>query len=177
MPTSFLDQIPLIVRLCQGLEPKSILDVGAGYGKFGVLLREYLDDWQGDLRLDAVEGWPDYLDRSKCDAYDRVWEEDWLHVGTRLAEDGVGYDLVIMIDVLEHWEMDRGRAAVHLARQVGGHVLISTPWEPAEQDAPYGNGYETHRSRWTRRDLRLLGGRYDDHSTSESLVVLLEGSR
>jgi len=62
MGTSDASNIPFVVAELQRLQPQSILDVGMGFGKWGVLAREYLDVWGGRcrpadwrLRLEGVE--------------------------------------------------------------------------------------------------------------------------
>lgn len=60
MPTSNLELAPRIVRLVETADPhRSILDVGPGYGKYGILLREYLN--RKPERLDAIEVEPSYV--------------------------------------------------------------------------------------------------------------------
>ena len=39
MPTSEYVQIPKVVEVIARLAPRTVLDVGAGYGKYGVLAR------------------------------------------------------------------------------------------------------------------------------------------
>lgn len=43
MPTSHPNQINEIIQIAELLRPASVLDVGVGYGKYGFLLREYLE--------------------------------------------------------------------------------------------------------------------------------------
>jgi len=54
MPTSEHWQIPWIVELIAREQPASVLDLGAGYGKYGVMTREYAVA----SRLDAVDANP-----------------------------------------------------------------------------------------------------------------------
>jgi hypothetical protein len=42
MPTSHPHQLNQIVELIMLTDPHSLLDVGIGFGKYGVLAREYL---------------------------------------------------------------------------------------------------------------------------------------
>ena len=66
MPSSAPDVIPAVVNLVWELAPRSILDIGAGNGKYGVLFRDYLEQRLLDIkdnlpvsrvaRVDAVEG-------------------------------------------------------------------------------------------------------------------------
>ena len=152
MPTSFPDHITRIVQFCIKAAPRSVLDVGAGYGKYGHLIREYCDKWPWSMTIDAVEPFPEYLKRIGCSAYDDVCEDDFLTA--RLLQK---YDLVLMIDVLEHFTRDDGERALAKALEFGHAVLVSTPRAPAEQGAEYGNEYERHRSVWTDHDLAAAG--------------------
>ena len=40
----------MVLNLVTEQKPKTILDVGIGYGKYGVLFREYLDIWNAWLK-------------------------------------------------------------------------------------------------------------------------------
>ena len=68
MPSSDPQTIPKVLKLVELLQPKSILDVGCGNGRYGFLFREKLDwDWgrlQRDswqTKIDAVEAEPGYI--------------------------------------------------------------------------------------------------------------------
>ncbi len=43
MPTSRFQVIPDILSLLQREQPRSILDVGVGFGKYGLLIRDILE--------------------------------------------------------------------------------------------------------------------------------------
>jgi len=45
MPTSHPFQLDDIVQLIIETAPLSILDIGVGFGKYGLLAREYLEIW------------------------------------------------------------------------------------------------------------------------------------
>ena len=50
MPVSIQFQITPCVSRIIGAQPKSVLDVGCGFGKWGYLCREYLDAFHGRFR-------------------------------------------------------------------------------------------------------------------------------
>jgi ubiquinone/menaquinone biosynthesis C-methylase UbiE len=56
MPTSYLNNIPDIITAIKSQNPKSILDVGCGFGKYGFLIREYLELWSIEHRYKKVNG-------------------------------------------------------------------------------------------------------------------------
>ncbi len=67
MPTSDFHNISSIVALIYQLHPASVLDIGCGFGKYGVLIREYLDVWNERL---APETWRINLEGIEaCEGY------------------------------------------------------------------------------------------------------------
>src|SRR5882672_3929931 len=95
MPTSEHWQIPRICDVLVRERPQSVLDVGAGYGKFGVLAREY----GGATRVDAIDIQP-----PRFPVYDRVLLGDLRQIDTLLPADAAPYDLALFVDVIEHLE-------------------------------------------------------------------------
>lgn len=140
----------------------SVLDVGAGFGKYGVLCREYLELWDGrykyhefQRRIDAVEVFADYITPLHKFIYNNVYTEDILTLIPKL--DIKYYDMVLLIDVLEHFEHSIGQTLLDrlltIDRKAKG-VLVSTPKNPLPQNAKFGNEYEIHRSKWTEQELK-----------------------
>jgi len=67
MPSSAPDHIPAVLKHVMKLQPKRVLDVGVGYGKWGFLLREYLESWNDrvhpedwEITITGVEVWEPY---------------------------------------------------------------------------------------------------------------------
>lgn len=153
MPISSWNAITPIMNEVYFLQPKTVCDLGIGYGKYGALLREVLDAMHGrcrpdqwEARIDGVEAWGLY--KNPCwDAYSEIRIDDF-------SIDGVaGYDLVLMIDSLEHLEPAEGRE--FLARLVANnkHVILSVPVQYMPQGAAYGNEFETHRTHHTGHEF------------------------
>lgn len=150
MPISNWDQIPAIMNEVYRLQPKTVLDLGIGFGKYGPLLREVLDGMHGRCRR---EDWQACLIgyevhkpyKNHCwDCYSVVWEGDFqnkLPDATRWFEK---WDLVMMIDSLEHMEPMSGAAFLSELVANNRHVIISVPVVPMPQGAVYGNEFETH---------------------------------
>ena len=128
--------------------PQLILDVGAGYGKHGVLLREYLDPTP---TVHGVEAWEPYVEAHRLRG---IYDE--LHVRSVLdfTEDELApYDLVVMGDVIEHFEKPD---ALELLARIKGWLVIATPLVHFHTD-PHLPPTERHLSHWTRADFEATG--------------------
>lgn len=158
MPIGALELVgPVMSRLVER-RPRSVLDLGIGFGFYGAAVRQWLDlgvrPWA--TRLVGVEGWAGY--RSPCwDLYDAVHIAE---LGEWLSRDAEPFDAILLLDVIEHFDLDHGAAVAEAARKrlsQSGLLLIGTPaiWMP--QGACYGNEFERHRSLWTAELLTDLG--------------------
>lgn len=157
MPTSHGHQLNEIVEILQLLQPRTLLDVGVGLGKYGVLAREFLDgrqgrwqkaDWQ--VQIDGIEGFPDYITPLQTAVYNT------LHIGEArqlLPTLPTHYDLILLIDVLEHFPKEEGRALLTDLLKAGRNLVVSTPRWFIPQTAVYGNAYETHHTLWHKKEL------------------------
>ena len=146
MPSCRPEVIPAILYKSMGFRPRTILDVGAGCGKWGCLLYEYLSYWCSiEPEIDAVEPFAAYRTPA-WGFYRNVYEQDVLDVVGLLDK----YDLVLMIDVIEHLEKEKGNEVLVAVKN---HYLVSTPayWSP--QGASFGNERERHVSRWYAEDF------------------------
>ncbi len=138
MPTSEHWQIPWVVELIARERPASVLDVGAGWGKYGVLAREYASP----ERVDAVDA-----NEPRYPVYDHVYRGDLLGLEALLPPDAPRYDLALLIDVLEHLEKPQGWALLDGLARRARRVLVATPWGFRPQEVA-GQPFETHRSGW-----------------------------
>lgn len=161
MPTSHPDQLNEIVRLIMLADPKMLLDVGVGFGKYGLLAREYLELWDGreryrqwSRRIDGIEAFGGYLTPVHDFVYNRVYVGDALEVLPALDHH---YDLALLIDVLEHFDYEDGRRLLSECRRRARNLLVSTPKRVGAQREAFGNPYETHRFEWQRRHLTSFG--------------------
>jgi hypothetical protein len=148
MPISNWDQIPAIMNEVYRLQPKTVLDLGIGFGKYGPLLREVLDGMHGrckrglwEAQIYGVEAHRDYRN-STWGCYNNVAESDFLDY----IEEAKKWDLVLMIDSLEHLDPETGRRFLDELVENNKHVIISVPVVPMPQGAVYGNEHETHRT-------------------------------
>ncbi|OGC76065.1 MAG: hypothetical protein A2Z27_04170 [candidate division Zixibacteria bacterium RBG_16_50_21] len=160
MPTSFPENISRIITLIMEIKPFSILDLGSGFGKYGYLCREYLDVVQGrfqkedwKIRIDGIEGFPPYLSDLQRFIYNRLIEGD---ISSSLAGfEDQSYDLALAIDILEHFQKEKGLLFLQECQRVARIVLVSVPVS-YPQTALFGNPLETHRAEWTKKDFQRL---------------------
>lgn len=144
MPTSSLFLAPDILAMVQGTGARRVLDVGPGYGKYGVLLREYaLVE-----TVDAIEKWGPYIDSFNLRGiYTRVYEGDACDLPAEML---AWYHCVLLGDVIEHMEK---AAATELLDRIPGWVVICTPVEFFAQ--PHEVPTEHHVSHWTPADFAI----------------------
>lgn len=160
MPSSRYDAISFVLDLVTKWQPRSILDIGVGYGKYGVLFREYLDIWKVDkpyskkvLRLIGVEAFEEYRNPI-WDIYDKVLIGDVSEekIRAELAEEKFG--LLFLGDVIEHFEKEKAKDL--LSKLKYDKIIIITPHQVFQQEAVYNNSYEIHKSEWKHQDFPRL---------------------
>jgi hypothetical protein len=166
MPTSFLDNIPTIVRIVQRLRPHAVLDIGVGMGKFGLLTREYLagDTGQSAIVVDGIEGFEGYVTDIQRAIYDELFIADVREFDFRATD----YDLYLMVDVIEHFGKEEGH---RLLADMGGTVLVSTPKEDYRAHYEH-NPLEDHHSHWTVDDFSRYPGVADFSNDLATIVVV-----
>jgi glycosyltransferase involved in cell wall biosynthesis len=157
MPISYYQAIPQILERVLEERPASILDVGAGFGKYGMLLREALElphsryhKHQWTITIDGVEVFQDYRNPIHDYVYDRMY---YGPIG-ELIDELPRYDVVLLIDTLGHFTKQAGKVMLEkLMLHASKAVLISTPINPSPQGEYLGNPHETLVSRWSHIDF------------------------
>jgi len=171
MPFSQSSQISSIVKFIEDSTPTSLLDVGTGMGQYGFLARNSLEqanlfhvdgaqaaqkskpEWQ--VRIDGIEGCAIYLTPVHEYAYNHIMVGEAIEMLGKLSDNA--YDLVLAIDILEHFTKPDGLKFLDELKRVAKRaVLVSTPKEFHSQEIE-ANPYENHRSHWTDEDLKQEG--------------------
>lgn len=161
MPSSASTYISRISYYIYAADPESILEIGPGCGKWGVLCREYLEvekhrrlnksDWK--IRFDCIEVFEKYITPVHKYIYDNIY------IGK--AEDLIlsldNYDIILVIDVIEHMSKDIGLKFLKDCFEKASRVVIATPNGFVRQEAVFDNEFEIHRSGWTTKDFEQLG--------------------
>src|SRR3990172_13362355 len=142
MPISDINAIPAIVNEIYRLQPERMIELGIGFGKYGVLCREVLDAMYGRCRPDQ---WFRKIDGVEAHgAYENpCWKVyNWVDVGNFLGKEIAGYDLVLMVDSLEHLTKNDGEILLGRLILSNKHVIVSVPIGPMPQGETFGNEYE-----------------------------------
>ena len=143
MPISSYAVIPDVANKLIIQEPKTVLDVGIGNGLYGCLVKNYLPD----AHVTGIEGWEAYRN-PMWQNYDSVI----VHEVPQALEYLKGkFDAIIMCDVIEHFDPDKGDYIIERLKgflKKGGIMIVTTPSIFCEQGAVNGNHLEIHRSLW-----------------------------
>lgn len=134
MPWSNAENQHWVLNTVVGLQPKTVIDVGAGSGTYAKLLKPFID-----ARFVAIEIFENYVSEYKLkDLYDEVWVEDvrkYIHLES---------DLIIFGDVLEHMTKEEAIKVWDIARSGCKYGLISIPIIHYPQGEWFDNPYEVH---------------------------------
>lgn len=172
MPSSAPSILGWAFEHVERLRPKRVLDIGIGFGKWGFLTKEYAEKRQpsdkSNCHLVGVEAFPEYVTPLTRMIYDKIIIGDIRKVA---LED---FDLIIMGDVIEHFEKSDGEKLLDELRKHCKYLLISTPVVFANQEAEYGNQFEIHRSHWNAQDFQYWK-QIDSYQRGCVWGVLLKG--
>jgi len=152
MPTGHFDHINLVVEILMKIQPKSVLDIGIGYGKYGMLAREYLDYAHFKKReviIDGIEGFGEYIQAGQRFYYDHIFVGDARTILPTLSQ----YDMILLLDTVEHFNLEDGLQILRNCQSLAKYVLIATPLDIGIQGAVYGNEFERHWFQWKKKDL------------------------
>ena len=159
MPISSLENLHPVSSFIFDLRPQSVLDIGVGFGTYGVLSRQILDiaperfqknDWQ--TRIVGIEACEDY----RTPVWDYVYDK--VHVGDaqQLVPTLGRFDLALLCDVIEHFEKEAGLAHIRTTLEHAKVMIVSTPlvWMDGDNRYNTANPYMHHRSLWCESDFR-----------------------
>ncbi len=159
MGTSNWQNIPFCINAIRRIQPKKILDVGIGFGRWGILSREFLELWQGrthikewEIQIDGVEIFKTNIEGYHNYFYSNIFNEDIFDYLFRTQDD---YDLIILGDVLEHFEREKANELIDLCLIRTNYIILNLPlgdnWQQGEL---YNNPYERHLSFWSKKDIK-----------------------
>ncbi|MBK8551321.1 MAG: class I SAM-dependent methyltransferase [Ignavibacteria bacterium] len=168
MGTSNWQNISYNIELVKKLDPKSILDIGVGFGRWGILFREFLEIWgernysgKWKRTIDGVEIFPGYIKDYHKYFYDNIFIENAIGFIKRTDKK---YDLINCGDVIEHFEKKDAEEFINICLQKSKSVLINIPTGSNWQQGVINNNQnERHLSEWSIPDFT----KYSNHLIRE----------
>jgi peptidylprolyl isomerase len=138
--------------------PRSVLDIGIGFGKFGFLAREYTDVRLGryfnrETRIDGIEIFESYITQLQREIYNNIYVGNAIDILPTLGN----YDMIICSDMLEHLSEKDGVFLLNTVKEKSKFAMIVTPMRVLQQEALYNNEHERHISVWPRETLSKWG--------------------
>ncbi len=131
----------------------SILDIGAGAGKFGELLSK-------SFEVDGVEIHQPYIQEFELEKkYNKVLNGNCLDISKKMFR---GYDLIFMWKTLEHLSYAESRALINKIKSASVDFIFSVPYM-LKQGVCHGNKHEIHKQ--DDLHLKLVKHRYPEFKT------------
>jgi hypothetical protein len=153
--------LPFVATELQKLEPRSILDIGVGFGKWGVVAREYLEAWHGRfrreewrVRIEGIEIFEGYRNPIWAAAYDQIHIGDATQILSGLGQ----FDVGLICDVIEHIEKPVGRQLIDQLLDHCQTVILTTPLSFWPQGEEHGNVSQKHLCLWRPEDFGEYSG-------------------
>jgi 2-polyprenyl-3-methyl-5-hydroxy-6-metoxy-1,4-benzoquinol methylase len=181
--TSYSENIKAILDEIEIINPRSVLDVGCGFGKYAILIREALlskraeaGDLQpkDDLRIDCVEIAQYFINlpylrglytghywKDARTLHPNIWKE---------------YDVVLLIDILEHWPKNDGKHLIDSIKEnsLNTKVIVSTPRHvKMYTEEFYGEDCPKHVSQWDAKDFVGISFEAKNISTPKSFIYVI----
>lgn len=162
MGTSNWQNIPFCVETLMKIAPQRVLDIGVGFGRWGIIVREFCDVWYGrvlqkdwQVHIEGIEGFAENIVDYHQQFYDKVHIGDANELLPPLLKSG--WDVVIFGDVLEHFTKEAGRTLLEASLAASTYVLVNIPLDDEwPQEDIYDNIYERHLSVWSAADFEAF---------------------
>lgn len=159
MPSSSYWNLSFVVESLLFAKPKTILDLGIGFGKMGFLAREYLEIWENrvykkedwKVRIDGVEIFEDYINEGTRYYYDEIYIGDIIEY---VKKNDRYYELITFCDVIEHLPKNVGITLLDELLHRCKYLLLTVPIGKAPQGASFGNEHERHVAEYYIEDIR-----------------------
>ena len=163
MPSSHFRNIPVVIQALRTLNPRRVLDVGVGCGKYGLLAREYLEVWGHEFEpwrknaiiVDGIEVFEPYITAVHRAVYDHLFVGEAVSVLAGMP--ARSYDVVVAVEVLEHFDQEQGAIFLSQLARVSRAMILTTPTKYKRTSAAFGNSYEVHQTVWDRDMLAAYG--------------------
>lgn len=158
MPTSTWVHISTVADEIYKHQPKSVLDIGMGFGRWGMIAREVLDVIKGRIfpeswqtKIDAIEIFEKYITDLQRTLYNNIFITD---VRNFVNNENFFYDMIIAGDVIEHLEKSEALDIIAKLRTRCKVLIIGIPLgDRYKQGTVCGNTHEAHLSVWQPDDF------------------------
>jgi SAM-dependent methyltransferase len=165
--------IPFCMDAVVGVDPEKVLDVGIGFGRWGMLLREFCEagkngDLSGRRRMQVVG--VETLQKKVAEParcfYDQIHLGDGVEVIERLEDK---WDLIIFDEVLQLWPGKAVDKTLRKALNVADYVLVSSSFLTGNSgdESRRQNGHAQLRTLSDYLELNPL--RYEVHKEHENV--------
>jgi len=180
MPSSTYHTLNKAVENILKIQPKTILDIGVGFGKWGFLCREYLETWnnrvfpdQWTCKIDGVEIFEPY---TKIPHVQSLYDEIFIGNAYEIIHTLPNYDLIIAMDIVEHLNKQDG---IELCEDMlflfTKACMINVPTGDWLNNVVIAdNPAEEHQAIWEKEDLEELA---KTTSTKVELIEWKQGNR
>ncbi len=135
----------LTLHILTQLQPRRILDIGAGEGKYGRIIRTHRG--LKDVDITAVEYEPLRRDELLALGYNDVKSISALDL---FKDSAANYEVVILGDVIEHFRKSEGQDLLEFLNYRSAYILIVTPEAMPMSSSSF---YESHNSLWRPHDM------------------------
>lgn len=158
MPIGSFAILPDVVFELVKKQPKTVLDLGIGFGMYGAAVREWIDMGVKPFKtaLYGVEYFKEY-ENPVWGLYNVLFIKSIQEFNT---DSTLLFDAILMMDVIEHFRKEDGINQLNLIKEwlkPEGIFIVGTPAVFYPQQEVYGNPAEKHLSLWSEQDFIDLG--------------------
>ncbi len=169
MPIGSYALVPHVAHALVRHQPHRVLDLGIGFGLYGAVVRQWLDQgvrpWRTNLT--GVEAFASYRNPT-WDLYNLIVINP---IQEFLVRDHALFDFILLLDVVEHFERPEAIWVLDRCKRLlspRGCMMVGTPAIFMEQGAVGGNEFERHRSLWTVSDFIERGYRIEKNGDPDA---------
>lgn len=149
------------------MKPKGFLDIGAGAGKYGELVKKI----DPSIETIAVEIEKDYIKKFDLTSiYDRVWNISATDLISPKYYD-LSFDVIMVGDIIEHLKKSDGIDLLNFLIYRCRWIIVEFPYHYL-QNSVDGYQAEAHISVWTKDDFGCFEGTRLYEKNTQRLVVL-----
>lgn len=120
-----------VANLLVQSDPRTVLDLGVGFGTYGIISRAFLDVWRGrmfkdkwEIKIDGVEYYKEFKTPIYDFIYDKIYYGDVFEILPKLEK----YEVIILMHVIEHFEKKQAIELLKLMREhCTKRIIIGTP--------------------------------------------------